>query len=271
MQNRILSEDLSYKTLLVDLRDDGILTITLNRPDKKNAVDLVMREELFELSEIIRKDKMVRVVILTGAGDGFCSGGDIAMMKAEHLKTSVPDANSARRRMMDNINLISNLLTLEIPLISAVNGFAFGAGFNIALTADFVICSQNATFSQSFTRLGLVPDAAGMYTLPRLVGIAKAKELIFTCCTIDADEALKLGIVQQVYPGDELLSRAIEMAQGFLKSSPLALAFSKKILNRSLQSNFPEVLEQEAMAQGICGASSFHQNAVSNFLNRKKS
>lgn len=254
-----------FTALKLAVSPEGVATLVLNRPERKNAIDAVLRKELGIAVERIRTDPVIKVLILAGEGNTFCSGGDISLMQQSDY---APE--TARRRLLDNIGTVTSLLSFEIPVIAAVDGFAYGAGFNLALAADFILATPEAEFCQSFGRLGLIPDAGGMYTLPRIVGLQKAKELVFTARALKAEEALDLGIVYRIVQRDELLATAESMAWQFTNASPVAIGFAKQILNQSLQSDLRSILELEAAAQGACGASSYHKEAVQQFMQRKR-
>lgn len=253
-----------FETLLVDVEQPGVVRLTLNRPAKKNALNSVMRDELATALADISADREVRVLVITGAGNTFCTGGDISEMQG-----SDRSAEAGRARLMRLLPIALKLYTLDIPVIAAVDGFAYGAGFNLALAADFVFASSEARFCQSFGRVGLVSDFGGHFILPRLIGPAKAKELIFTARELSAQEAAELGIAYRVVPRDELLPSAMELATKLKAFSPVALAQSKRILQDSFQTDLRTILEREATAQGICMASDFHSEAVAAFLQRR--
>lgn len=243
---------------------DGVAALTLNRPDRRNAIDLEMREELRTAVDRLRRDETVRSVILAGAGGNFCAGGDIRSMQT---RTGGPEA--ARKRLRDNADWCEGLITLDKPVIAAVAGAAFGAGFSLALAADFILASPDARFCASFGRVGLVPDFGCHYTLPRRVGLAKAKELIFSARDIEADEALALGIVFRIVPADRLAAVADELARRFLAASPAAIGIAKTILDQTFSLDLRQVLEAEANGQALCLETGYHREAIDRFLNKQ--
>lgn len=253
-----------FDSLLLEVVEPRVAQLTLNRPQKCNAFDTTMRDEIGAALAHVRADHDIAVLIITGAGNTFCAGGDISQMKNE-----VPDEAAGRQRLMDLLPTAMAMFTLEIPVIAVVDGFAHGAGFNMALAADFIFATPEARFCQSFGRIGLVPDFGGFYILPRIVGLAKAKELIFTAREIGAEEALDLGIVYRIVPRDELMPSAREMASQLKHASPVAIAHSKRILHTSLQQDLRAILESEAGAQGACLVSDYHKEAVRDFLARR--
>ena len=189
---------MGYSTILVD-RTDGVATITLNRPEARNALDLVMRRELLSVLDELDADAACRVVVLTGAGGHFSAGGDVKTMAARRHT-----AAEGRARVESLNRFVVRLFEFPKPTIAMVDGFAVGAGCNIALGCDILIASDRARFGEVFARIGLVPDGGGTWLLPRLVGLAKAKELVFSADIIDAAEALRIGLVNRVVPAAEL-------------------------------------------------------------------
>jgi 2-(1,2-epoxy-1,2-dihydrophenyl)acetyl-CoA isomerase len=247
-------------TILYEVAD-GIATLTLNRPAQKNALDLVMRDEIAQVVGEISNDRGIQALIITGAGGAFCAGGDIQTMGGPGLS-----AEAARARMQDLHRWLAQLLTLDCPVIAAVDGVAYGAGFGLALTADFILASPRAKFCLPFQRLGLMPDCGTLYTLPRVVGMQRAKELIFSTRELSAEEARQMGIVFEIQPEDQLAQRAREIALAFTHASPTAIGLTKRALDASLNSDLATVLEMEASGQGIARSTEYHQNAVARFV-----
>ena len=239
---------------------DAIATLTLRRPRTRNAIDAVMRQELAQAVSALRRDRSVRVLILCGADGSFCSGGDIASMVDD---TSV---EQARERMVSLQGIVRDLLTLDRPVIAAVDGPAYGAGLGLALTADIILASPRARFCLSFLRLGALPDCGVFYTLPRLVGTRLAKELAFSTREFGAQEAKEMGLVNAVWPQDELDARAQEWARQLADYPPAAVAMTKKIFDASMGASLDTLLEMEAMGQGIARSSEQHRRAVAHFL-----
>src|SRR5688500_12256133 len=213
-----------YEHILVS-EGEGIVTITLNRPEKLNAFIGHMRRDLAEALEHAGSDRSTRVVIVTGAGRAFCSGGDVAFM-GELMERR--DADEFSRILGAARRVISAIRMMTKPVIAAVNGPAAGAGFNLALACDLRIASSNATFSQSFAKVGLHPDWGGSYFLPRLVTPNKACELFFLGDTIDAAEAHRLGILNFVVSPDELEAETRKLAERLRNAPAVALAAAKQ-------------------------------------------
>jgi 2-(1,2-epoxy-1,2-dihydrophenyl)acetyl-CoA isomerase len=244
--------------------EDGVATLTLNRPAQKNALDMVMRTELAEVMNAARRDRGIHALVLTGAGGAFCAGGDIRGMRSGD-----GTAEEGRNRMLDLHLWVEELINFDRPVIAAVDGPAFGAGFGLALAADFVLATPRARFCLSFLKLGLIPDCGVFYTLPRIVGVQRAKELAFSAREIGAEEARQLGIVCEIHDPETIAARAQQIALSFNNASLTALSISKRAFNASLNSNLGTLLEMEAAGQGVARSSEYHRNAVNAFLNKQ--
>jgi len=239
----------SYKCLLYEMKD-GVATLTLNRPERLNALGDTLRDDLQDAVTRASDDPEVRVMIVTGAGKGFCSGGDVKAM-------SERKESGSGRPLMEKVapgrdRTVLALRDAPKPVIAAVNGAAAGAGFNLALCCDIRVASTAAKFSQAFVKRGLHPDWGGTYFLPRVVGTAKACELIFTGAIIDAEEALKLGIVSAVHPPEELLPAAQALARKIADGPPIAIRLAKRGIYHNLECDLRQALEYETFAQNIC-------------------
>jgi 2-(1,2-epoxy-1,2-dihydrophenyl)acetyl-CoA isomerase len=245
---------------------DGIATITLNRPDKLNAFIGHMRRDLAEALEHAGSDRNTRVVIITGAGRAFCAGGDIAFM-AELMQRH--DAEEFSRILGAGRRVILAIRQMTKPVIAAINGPASGAGCNLALACDLRIATRDATFSQSFAKVGLHPDWGGTYFLPRLVTPNKACELFFLGDAIDAAEAARLGIVNQVVAPEELESVTMELAQRLRAAPPIALAAAKHAVYLSQAAELEEMLRYETEAQLRCFDSDDGHEGVHAFLEKR--
>jgi 2-(1,2-epoxy-1,2-dihydrophenyl)acetyl-CoA isomerase len=240
---------MTYECLLYEAKD-GIAQLTLNRPERLNALGGTLRDDLLDAITRAAADPQVRVMVITGAGRGFCSGGDVKAM------------NEARERgregqLVDKFAPSRDRTLLAMrdapqPIIAAVNGPAAGAGMNLALGCDVRIASTAATFSQAFIKRGLHPDWGGTYFLPRAVGMAKACELIFTGEIIDAPEALRLGLVGRVVAPEQLLPTARELARKIAAGPPVAIRLAKRALYHNLETDLRAALEFETFAQNVC-------------------
>lgn len=246
--------------------ESGIATITLNRPEARNALDQAMRDELAEAVARVRDDASVKCVILTGAGNAFCSGGDIKSMLASGEGKTLEWREGIRKLH----RWFPELVNLEKPVIAAVDGPAFGAGFGLALAADFILATKRATFCAVFGRIGLVPDLGVMYLLPRIVGRQKAKELVFTTRVVGAEEARDLSLVYDVVEdGGALQAAARKLASELGESSTSAIGLAKTIMNQAFELDAHAMAEMEAGAQAICRGSAYHQEAIQRFRDKK--
>ncbi|WP_382162110.1 enoyl-CoA hydratase/isomerase family protein [Hydrogenophaga sp. ANAO-22] len=254
---------------LIDLQvDTGIATLTLNRPEKRNAMSDAMRAEFIEALEQVAADKAIRALVLTGAGKGFCAGGDVAGME-KRMNAPAGEVGFNGWHRQQRVHHTQSLLhTMPKPVIAAVNGAASGLGADTALACDFVIASEWASFTWSYIHRGIVPDGGGMYFLPRRVGLSTAKQLIFTGRKVDADEALSIGIVDRKTTADRLLTDAQAWARELSQGSATALALSKTILNQTFELPAQQVFAQGSQAQGICYTSTEHRESVMAFLNK---
>jgi 2-(1,2-epoxy-1,2-dihydrophenyl)acetyl-CoA isomerase len=249
---------------------EGICTITLNRPDVLNAFNDQLTTELADALKNAERDAAVRVIIITGAGRAFSSGQDLADLKAKYVPGGghVPQLGDDLRRRYNPI--IKRIREMDKPVIAAVNGVAAGAGCSLALACDMRIASDQASFIEVFINVGLIPDSGSTFMLPRLVGLGKAMEL---CCTgqkVDAAEALRLGIVNQVVPAAEL-EAAVRKLAGKLAGLPSrAIALTKRLLNQSMQNNLETQLEAEAYDQETAGKTADHSEGVVAFLEKRK-
>jgi len=247
--------------------NDCILTITLNRPDRLNAFIGHMRRDLAEALEHAASDRNVRVVIITGAGRAFCAGGDVAFM-AELMKRR--DAEEFSRILGAGRRVILAIRQMTKPVIAAINGPASGAGCNLALACDLRIASSDATFSQSFAKVGLHPDWGGTYFLPRLMTPNKACEMFFLGESIDAAEALQLGLVNQVVAPEELESATMQLAERLRAAPPIALAAAKHAVYMSQAADLDEMLRYETEAQLRCFDSDDGHEGVQAFLEKRE-
>ncbi|MGH7413452.1 MAG: enoyl-CoA hydratase/isomerase family protein [Candidatus Rokuibacteriota bacterium] len=254
---------MGYGTIRVD-RSDGVATITLDRPEARNAIDLVMRRELLAGLDELEADATTNVLILTGAGGHFSAGGDVKTMAAKRHT-----AAEGRARVESLNRFIIRLFEYPKPTIAMVDGFAVGAGCNVALACDMVIASDRARFGEVFARIGLVPDGGGTWLLPRLVGLAKAKELVFSADIIDAAEALRIGLVNRMVPAAELSAATRVLAARIAAGPPGALGLAKALLNRSATVDLATALSFEAYAQAQTVTSDDHAEGVRAFLEKR--
>jgi 2-(1,2-epoxy-1,2-dihydrophenyl)acetyl-CoA isomerase len=249
---------MAFETLLYEVAE-GICTITLNRPEKINSFNNKLHKEYIEALKQAEKDPAVRCVVLTGAGRGFCSGQDLSDISAEPIGEIV--------RTKYNV-WVTKMRTMEKPIIAAVNGVAAGAGAALALAADLIILSDKASMVLSFVKVGLVPDTGASFFLPRLVGYHKAMEIALLGEKISAEEALRLGLANQVVPAEEFVASvqtwATKLAQG-----PKSMGWIKRMMNRGLTESLPTMLEQEAYLQEAAGATADAREAITAFMEKR--
>jgi enoyl-CoA hydratase/carnithine racemase len=242
---------MEMKTQHVRYGEDGaIATITLDRPERLNALTFEVYAELRDVFIALARRDEVRSVILTGAGRGFCSGGDVEAIIGELVRRDMPSL-LAFTRMTGA--LVQSIRALDKPVIAAINGVAAGAGAVIALACDFRIASEHASLAFLFTKVGLAgADMGAAYLLPRIVGLAKATEILFLGDRIGADEALRLGLVSRVVAADRVRAEARLLADRLAAGPTFALGVTKRLLNHELDVDFAAAIEAEAEAQAIC-------------------
>jgi len=246
--------------------DDQVAWVTLNRPDARNAINDEMREELLAVLTDARTNLDIRALVLTGAGKGFCTGADLSR------RGSGPTGPGAAREMMRTRSqrLIRALWELEKPVIAAVNGVAAGLGAHLAFAADLIIAASEARFIEVFVRRGIAVDGGGAYLLPRLIGLAKAKELIFFGDDLGAEDALRIGLINRVVPAEELPAATKQWAERLAHGPTYAIGMSKRLLNRSLDSDLETALDEEAMVQSLVTQSDDSKEGLLAFAERRQ-
>ena len=252
-----------FKDILL-VKKKNMAILTLNRPEVLNAFSLEMRQDIGQALQEISEDDDIRAVIITGAGRAFSAGGDMKSWGDSKDTNIMETITKAAHRA------ITNLITLEKPVIAMVNGDAIGAGCNLALACDLVIASENARFGEVFVKVGLGPDWGGAYLLPRLVGLAKAKELIFTGKIISAKEACEIGLINHVVSNEDLEMEVMKLAEKLSNMATKAIGMGKIFLHKAWNMDIHEVLEYEAQMQSELMKTTDHQNAVKSFLNKRK-
>ena len=229
--------------------NDGVATLTFNRPEVMNALTFEVYAQLRDLFETLRYDEAARVVVLTGAGDNFCSGGDVHQIIGELLKRDMK-GHLEFTRMTGAV--VQNMRLLDKPIIAALNGMTAGAGAVLALASDLRIASEKARLAFLFTRVGLTgADMGAAYLLPRVVGMGRAFELLLLGDTIDASTAERYGLVNRVVPHGDLLPAAYEWARRLAQGPTLAISMTKHMLNRELNMDLVAAIEAEAQAQAL--------------------
>jgi 2-(1,2-epoxy-1,2-dihydrophenyl)acetyl-CoA isomerase len=245
-------------------RADGVVTVTLNRPERKNAIDMAMWSRLHEVFAEIGASSRDRVVVVTGAGDAFCSGTGLSAADLEQYRRE-PGVVLLRRIGEAALTLHR----LPQPTIAKVNGVAAGAGCNLALGCDLIVASEDAAFSEIFSQRGLAVDFAGTWLLPRLIGLHRAKELAFFGDRVSARRADEMGLVNVVVAADELDAAVDDWARRLATGPSLALSLTKRMLNDSVGGSMAEALEGEARSQHIAFASNDAREGIAAFAEKR--
>src|SRR4051794_13214890 len=251
------------ETLVVE-RAGGVVTVTLNRPERKNAMNMAMWNEMRDTFHEVARNTDDRVMVLTGAGDGFCSGADLTALP---LRPDDPHTINFMRFIGE---VALSLHRIPKPTIAKVNGVAAGAGLNLALGCDLVVASDEARFSEIFARRGLSVDFGGSWVLPRLVGLHRAKELVLLADIIDAKEAQDYGLVNRVVPAAQLDEFVDDWATRLASGPPVALSMSKRLLDQSTAVSLAQALEAEAQAQNVNFATTDMAEAMTAFLEKRQ-
>ena len=254
--------------ILLERTEDHVRIITLNRPDVFNAFDDDLTHQFRAALDAAGDDAAIRAVVITGAGRAFSSGQDLAALKDRYVPGYVPEY---RRDLDDRYNpIVRRIASMPKPVIAAVNGVAAGAGASLAFACDMRICSEYASFMEVFVNVGLIPDSGSTWFLPRLVGHGRAFEL---CCTgrkVDAEEAARIGIANEVVAADELDSAALRTARRMASLPPRAIALTKQLLNDASTSDLDQQLEAEAHAQDAAGRTADHMEGMLAFLEKRQ-
>ena len=252
-----------YKTLIYEKKENiGLLTI--NRPDKLNAISSELTSELKEILDEIDNDEELRVLIITGAGDkAFVAGADIKELVDR-------DAKIGRRVSRERQEVFSRIENLQIPVIAAINGYALGGGLELALACSIRVCSEKAQFGAPEVKLGIIPGDGGTQRLPRLVGLGRAMEMILTGDFIDAQEAYRIGLVNKVFPHEELMDGAMELAERLASRPPLAVRYAKEAVNRSQEGDAVSGFALESYLHALACTTEDKKEGVSAFLEKRK-
>ena len=252
-----------YQTLLVE-QLDGVVEITLNRPEKYNALTSLVAKELIDVFKKAKRDSSCRSLLLTGAGKGFCAGQDLSEV------TDRQEGFSFRGHLLATyIPMVKSMRNLEKPIVAAINGAAAGAGLGLALACDLLYASEKAKFLTAFIGIGLAPDTGVSYWLPRLVGPAKAAEMLFTNEKLDGRQALEAGLINKVFPHDELMAEARALARKLAAAPTIGIGMSKRAINKSLGLTFDEQIDYEAHLQDIAGRSNDYKEGVAAFHEKR--
>jgi 2-(1,2-epoxy-1,2-dihydrophenyl)acetyl-CoA isomerase len=244
--------------------EDGLAILTLQRPEALNALNMDLKVALAEWLAGARFDESIRAVLLTGSGRAFCAGGDLSEMDPDRT----PD--QARQRQ-DHLlrSVFRPLASFPKPVVAAVNGHAHGGGLSLALACDIVIAAESTPMSLGFVNRGLVPDCGILHFLPRMVGAARAKELLLTGRRFDAHEALQMGLIARVVPADQLMQEAIATANSLAHGATIALGMTKSLVDQSWQLTFEQMSELEAFSHAVCRPSADHREGLVAFAEKR--
>jgi 2-(1,2-epoxy-1,2-dihydrophenyl)acetyl-CoA isomerase len=244
-------------------RSEGVATITLNRPEKLNALIPEMREELARLFALLGQETAIKAVILTGAGRGFCGSGDVTSMGAFTPET-------ARDRLKQAHRMIQAVANIEKPVIAAVRGPVAGIGWSLALACDLIVASDTAKFIQVFRNVGLAPDGGAIYFLTQILGAQQAKEIVYSARPVLAAEARDLGLVSKIVPDAELESAAFALAESFARGPAFSFGVTKKLFKSMAVPSLEAFLDAEAWAQEACLLTADHREGVAAFLEKRQ-
>lgn len=261
----------SYQTGTEDLAavlDDGVLTLTMNRPDRRNALSAEMLAAMAYCLAQAETDPAVRVIVLTGAGNAFCAGGDVKRMAASEGEPVDVDYKIHKQRLSQRATA-GKLYEMPKPTIAALPGAAAGAGFSLALSCDLRIASEKAFLTTAFARVGFSGDYGGTFFLTRLIGAAKARELYLLSDRVSAPEALALGLVNKVVAGDDLQTEAMALARRLADGPPIAYRYMKENLNRAVAGEMTECLDMEVTHHVHTGLTEDHKDAAQAFVEKR--
>ena len=248
-------------------RRSGVAWLTLNRPDSLNSLDTAVKEALLAALGDAAEDAAVRAVALTGSGRGFCVGQDLRELSGVYREGRAPDfAEVLERHYAPVVRLLAGM---PKPTVAVVNGIAAGAGMSLALACDLRLAGSDTRFRLAFSGIALVPDAGATWHLPRLVGLSRAMEMALLGDWVDAEEALRIGLVNRVFPAGELAERAEEVLATLASGPTLALARTKALFRANLQADLDGALAAEAQAQAVCGQSKDHLEGVTAFVEKR--
>lgn len=254
-----------YETLLIEKDDDGIAVVTLNRPEKRNAVSNQMHDELEAIFADLAKDDGIRCVVITGAGSAFCAGGDVEGMKSGEFRPAGP-----RTPFFQVRRLIMNLLEVDQPIVAAVNGDGAGLGATIPLFCDVIVMAEGARLADTHVRMGLVAGDGGVVIWPWLVGMARAKEYLLTGDWIDGKEAERIGLVNYAVPQEQVMPRAMEIARKLAKNAPLAVRWTKYSVNKILRDHVNLALDSSMFLEAATMSSEDLAEAAQAFYEKRR-
>ena len=260
---------MSYSDIIYEL-EEQVLTITLNRPEAMNALTMKTYAEMEQALTEANGDRDVRVIIITGAGKGFCSGDDVKQVMLDPGAAERRRERTMRQVRSEPTPTTALLMKIDKPTIAAVNGAAVGWGMDLSLMCDIRIASEKAKFGELFVLRGLIPDLGGTYWLPLLVGVSKAYELLYTGDVIDAQEALRIGLVSKVVPPEELMDQAKTLAKRIAYNPPLAISRIKEAVRRGLDYNLHSLGEYMSGSLGVLFQTEDHKEGALSFVEKRQ-
>ena len=255
----------TFNCARLDVANTGVATFTLDRTEALNALSPNMKADCQAMVDFVDGNEDIKALVLTGEGRAFCAGGDVKGMTDRLANGPGP----SRQGIYEVHAWLQRLHNIDCAVVAAVDGLAFGGGFSLALAADLVFASPKAKFCSVFSRIGLMPDMALAYTLPRVVGSTMAKDLMFTGRSITAEEAKELGIVHSIIEDGDVLSAAQDYAARIAQGPKTAVALSKRLVNKTFQSNYGDIADAEADGQTLLFTSDFAQEAVRRFVGKE--
>lgn len=249
----------------------GVARLEMCDPATRNAFTQELKDDFADMIGVLREDAGVRALVISGTAGAFCSGGDLKSLTPRRGADGAiaRDVEAIRARLRRSHQWFEQLFNLEVPVIAAVDGPAFGAGFSLALAADFILATPRSAFCMAFNRIGALPDLAALYMLPRMIGLRRAKDLMMTARQVGAQEALALGIVHSLHEPEALIDEAMAMALNFAEGSAQSLALTKVYANQSLESDYATMARLEGIGQATCLTSDYFFDAVERFVERK--
>jgi 2-(1,2-epoxy-1,2-dihydrophenyl)acetyl-CoA isomerase len=257
---------MDYQEIRFDVRD-GVGWLRLNRPDKLNALTTRMAQEALDVLGAVREDESVRCLVITGEGRGFCAGQDLTEFTAEANAGTLDVAEHLRSGYN---RMITAIVELPLPVVAGVNGVAAGAGLSLALACDLRVASNASKYLQAFVKIGLVPDSGSNWLLPRVVGYARALEMSITGDVVEADEALRIGLVHRVVPAAEFEATVTEHAERMAKGATRGIGATKALMMESLRLSLADTLEREAVVQADQAGSHDFAEGVAAFLAKRE-
>ncbi len=259
-------EKLNFRESRLDLHADGVAVFHHLRGEARSPLSMALRDDYADMLAAVR-ERQARALVLAGGEGAFCAGGDVKAMQQRLADGS--QSAGVRQRLQDLHIWLQQLRDLDIPVIAAVDGAAWGGGFALALCADFILATPRASFCMVFLRIGALPDMGALHLLPRAVGLPKAKELLMTGRRIDAQEAERLGFVLALHEPEALQAEALALARRFLPASRVALGLTKRLANRAYELDPATMAELEACAQVSCLAEADHADALERFVQKQ--